>query len=176
MYLDLRGFAKIFASQIDIRCSAVLTTSHLSYRFFWQSNVSLLCDMAEQRNYLATVTLMLKICCFAISQLHRMLKIRCFAISQALRWMMRRETNSWRNDIRCFAISQLHRMLKIRCFAKSQALRRCCAEWCAERLTRWATTCIVLPNHSGECNTTYVVLPNHSRDARFEWSGKTTYL
>ena len=52
-YLDLCGFAKIFASQIDIRCSAVLTTSHLSFRFFWQSNVSSLCNMAEQRNYLA---------------------------------------------------------------------------------------------------------------------------
>ena len=60
MYLDLHGFAKIFASQIDmffIRCSAVLTASHLSFRFFWQSNVSSLCDMTEQRNYLATVTL-----------------------------------------------------------------------------------------------------------------------
>ena len=27
---------------------------------------------------------------------------------------------------------------------------------------------VVLPDHSGECDTTYVVLPAHARDARFE--------
>ena len=50
------------------------------------------------------------------------------------------QNNMMRNDIGCFArsLAQLHESY------------------------------VVLPDHSGECDTTYVVLPAHARDARFE--------
>ena len=149
-YLDMRGFAKIFPSQI--RWSAVLTTSHLSFRFFWQSNVSSLCNMAEQRNYLARPwfdkTTYVIFWPFSGFQLFGYIK-PFFVICQNFSFQFGQNNVSWLtwfcqnisvpdtlicrvNNlsfelpvflIRCFAMSQLHRMLKIRCFAMSQLHR-----------------------------------------------------